>query len=174
MGDANVMTSVDPYWCLDMAATNTNHVTGPVHTYAHYRVGSNTGLIIYNGLDVDYMQNRVTSPDPTSSAYGLYRLFIQELEQPFNPSNLPCGVTVVGISLKQDVESRMLGSTHTMTANLTDQLGAAMAGLEVNFEVIAGPNLGASGVRNPTNGLSDAAGQVQFSYKANCAAGSTP
>ena len=56
VGDANVMTTFDPNWCLDMSATNRNNVTGPVHTYAHYRVGSNTGLIIYNGLDVDYMR----------------------------------------------------------------------------------------------------------------------
>lgn len=166
VGDANVMTTFDPNWCLDMSATNRNNVTGPVHAYAHYRVGSNTGLIIYNGLDVDYMNDQEVSPDPTSSAYGLYRIFIQEIEQPFNPSNLPCGVTVVGITLTQDVASEILGNTHTVTATLTDLLGKPMDGLEVTFDVIAGPNIGVTGVRNPTDGISDTAGQVQFTYSA--------
>jgi hypothetical protein len=123
-------------------------------------------LIIYNGLDVDYMNDQTVSPNPSSSAYGLYRLFIQELEQPFNPSNLPCGVTVVGITLTQSSETEMMGASHTVTAALKDQLGAPMEGLEVTFDVIAGPNMGTTGLRNPTDGLSDTAGQVQFTYSA--------
>ena len=33
VGDMNVMVTYDPNWCVDMAGTNTNNVSGPVHTY---------------------------------------------------------------------------------------------------------------------------------------------
>ena len=75
-------------------------------------------------------------------------------------------MTVVGITLTQNTVSEFLGTTHTVTARLTDQLGEPMEGLEVTFDVIAGPNIGATGARNPTDGISDSAGQVEFTYSA--------
>jgi hypothetical protein len=48
--DTQVMTSNDPNWYVDMYGINANNVGGPAHTYAFY----GAGLIIYNGLDVDY------------------------------------------------------------------------------------------------------------------------
>ena len=86
VGDANVMTTRDPAWCLHMSATNVNLVSGPAHTYA--RVGQ--GLLIYNGFDVDYMPN-----DPPNT---LTKLWTLELKVPFDPtprSALPCRVPVV-------------------------------------------------------------------------------
>ena len=88
VGDSNVMTTHDPNWCIDMAATNINSVTGPVHTYA--KVGGDVGLIIYNGFDTDPM---VSLPDTTGRGY-LRKVFVQELLAPFNPSNLPCSAPV--------------------------------------------------------------------------------
>jgi hypothetical protein len=89
VGDANVMTTFDSHWCVDMSATNINNVTGPVHTYA--KVGGDIGLIIYNGFDTDAM---TASPGVTGPGY-LRKLFVQELLAPFNPSSLPCGTPVV-------------------------------------------------------------------------------
>ena len=88
VGDMNVMTTRDPAWCLDMEGTNVNTVTGPVHTYARY----GNGFIIYNGFDVDEMP----SYDVPN---GITKVWIQELQAPFNPSpepDLPCGILVVG------------------------------------------------------------------------------
>jgi hypothetical protein len=72
VGDMNVMVTRDPNWCLDMEGTNALAVEGPVHTYATYY----NGLIIYNGLDVDYMGWGTTDLD---------KIWELELEQRWNP-----------------------------------------------------------------------------------------
>ena len=94
VGDMNVMTTLDPAWCLDMTGTNATPATGPVHTYARY----GNGLFIYNGFDVDDMP----SGDVPN---GLQKTWIQELQAPFNPSpeaDLPCGIPVVGPPARVD------------------------------------------------------------------------
>lgn len=93
VGDANVSVTRDPNWCVDMTATNALLAAGPVHTYA--REGS--GLIIYNGLDMDYMGDPLDS-DPTSPSgvTHLERIWLLELLQPVNPDNLPCAVRQAG------------------------------------------------------------------------------
>jgi len=48
-------------------------------------------LIIYNGLDVDYMGDEPTPPYPD----GLSKIWLQELQQPFDPDNLLCRRQVV-------------------------------------------------------------------------------
>ncbi|HDL89968.1 MAG TPA: hypothetical protein ENG14_03595, partial [Thermodesulforhabdus norvegica] len=148
VGDMNVMVTFDPYWCIDMSGTNINQVTGPVHTYAKYPAGTDTGLIIYNGLDMDYMPNS-----------ALLEIWIQELEQSFNPSNLPCGVTVVGITLSPATDTNLVGESHTVTAKITDQLGNSVQGVDVDFEVLSGPNAGETGVDT-----TDASGEATFTY----------
>jgi hypothetical protein len=87
VGDMNVMTTRDSHWCLDMEGTNVADQTGPVHVYARY----GSGLIIYNGLDVDYMGDEPEPPWPN----GLSKIWLQELQQPFNPDNLFCRRQVV-------------------------------------------------------------------------------
>jgi len=77
VGDANVMISRDPRWCADMQATNVNGFSGWTHAYGNY----GSGMLIYNGLDTDYM----------SSNTNLQHLWQFELEQRWNPSDLPCG-----------------------------------------------------------------------------------
>src|SRR5262249_28888384 len=109
VGDANVMTTFDPNWCLDLSATNRNNVTGPVHVYAQFSgAGGHTGLIIYNGLDVDSMPGADTG---STGARNLRKLYVQELQQPFDPSGLPCGVPVVGISIAPDTASNPAGTS---------------------------------------------------------------
>lgn len=150
VGDMNVMTTFDPNWCVDMSGTNFLGVTGPVHTYAKYPTGTDTGLFIYNGLDVDTIGFGINS---------LKKIWVQELQQPFNPSNLPCGVTVVGITLTPPNATNEVGQTHTVTATLIDLLGNPQPGITVNFSVISGPN-------SPLNGsaMTNASGQATFTY----------
>jgi len=159
VGDMNVMTTYDPNWCLDMSGTNVLQVTGPVHTYAKYPAGTDMGLVIYNGLDLDQMSNY---------NYGnqLRKIWAQELQQPVNPSNLPCGFTVVGITLEPATAGpNCVGDEHTVMATLTDLLGSPQEGIEVTFTVTVGPNAGVSGTcAANADCTSDANGEVSFTY----------
>ena len=94
-----------------MSATNasTPPITGPVHTYAKYPSGTDTGFIIRNGLDVDTMPSG--TPGGTNGPSMLRKIYVQELLQPFNPSNLPCGFTVVGITLAPPSATNTVGQT---------------------------------------------------------------
>jgi hypothetical protein len=152
VGDMNVMTTYDPNWCVNMSGTNALGVTGPVHTYAKYPAGTDSGLIIYNGLDQD------ACPGNTY----LVKMWTQELRQPFNPSNLPCGVTVVGITISPMQATNLVGTTHTVTATLADLQGVPQPGITVEFSVEDGPNAGSTGTA-----VSDANGQASFTYAGN-------
>ncbi len=85
-GDMNVMTTFDTHWCLSMSGQNASPAQGPVHTYATL----GTGLIIWNGLDVDAMDPS-TIPDSSTAEGNLAKLWLQELQV----TTLPCTVTVV-------------------------------------------------------------------------------
>jgi hypothetical protein len=133
VGDMNVMTTLDSHWCLDMSGTNYLQVTGPVHTYARY----GAGLIIYNGLDMDYLQYYDDAE--------LKKIWEQELRVAFNPtpvSDLPCGIVVTGISLTPVIATNPLNVNHTVTARVTDLLGNGVPDIPVTFEIISGPNAG--------------------------------
>jgi hypothetical protein len=79
VGDANVLVTEDPRWDVDIRATNSQNVNGAVHAYA-----TDGGLIIYNGLDDDAFE--YTFP----AAVGWpSKLWYQELDQQWNPDNLP-------------------------------------------------------------------------------------
>jgi len=158
VGDMNVMTTFDPNWCLDMSGTNAIGVTGPVHTYAKYPTGTDTGLFIYNGLDQDFQYQGFVNAN-------LKKIWVQELQQPFNPSNLPCGVTVVGITLTPPTDENEVGQDHTVTATLKDLLGVPQPGVLVTFTVLSGPNAGASGTCSVNaDCTTDANGEVSFTY----------
>jgi hypothetical protein len=90
---------------------------------------------------------------------------LQELQQPLNPSNLPCGFTVVGITIEPLTDENVIGEDHTVTATLTDLLDNPQPGILVTFEVVSGPNAGASGTCSPNADCTTAAsGQVSFTY----------
>jgi len=153
VGDMNVMTTFDPNWFVDMSGTNILGITGPVHTYAKFPAGTDDGLFIYNGLDMDYM------------SYGskhLRKIWVQELQQVFNPSDLPSGFTVVGITLGPSGVENTVGQSHTVTARLTDLLGIPQPDIQVTFNVISGPNIGLNGL-----GTSDSDGYASFTYSGN-------
>ena len=157
VGDMNVMTTLDPRWCVDMSGTNAISVTGAVHTYADFPAGTDAGLIIYNGLDMDYLEY-YGDPD-------LRKIWVQELQQPFNPSGLPCLVPVLGIGLDPDSDENEVGEDHTVTATLTDLLGSPQPDILVTFTVISGPNAGASGTCSVNaDCTTDANGEVSWTY----------
>jgi hypothetical protein len=163
VGDMNVMTTFDPNWFLDMSGTNILGITGPVHTYAKYPSGTDYGLIIYNGMDTDYMSSS-SVPDSSTPDGNFAKIWLQELRQPFNPSQLPGGVPVVGIVLTPSTAQVSVGGTHTVTATITDLLGNPQSGIQVTFSVDSGPNLGRSGVCNPIDCKTNTSGQVSFTY----------
>lgn len=152
VGDMNVMTTHDANWCLDMTGTNVLQVSGPVHTYAKYPAGTDTGLIIYNGLDQDYMGYGLNDPE-------LRKIWVFELQQQFNPSTLPCGYTVVGITLTPASATNSIGTSHTVTATTSDLLKNPLPGQVVTISIIAGPNAGSS-----VQGTTNAQGQVLMNY----------
>jgi len=155
VGDMNVMTTKDSHWCLAMSGTNANQVSGPVLAYAKYPAGTDSGLFIYNGFDHDDLYSGGNA--------NLRKVWVLELQQPFNPSNLPCGVAVVGITASPATATNQIGTTHTVTAKVVDQTGKAQSAITVTFSV-TGTNANASGTCNPSTCKTDSTGQVAFTY----------
>jgi uncharacterized protein (TIGR03437 family) len=162
VGDMNVMTTKDSHWCLSMSGTNALNVTGPVHAYAKYPSGTDSGLFIYNGLDQDDNNN---NGNP-----NLRKLWFLELQQAFNPSSLPCGVAVVGITLSVNNSTPPVGAQVTGTARVVDQLGQAQANITVTF-TLTGVNGSATGACSPSGCKTDANGQVGFTYTGSAGTG---
>src|SRR3989442_8694087 len=162
VGDANVFVTFNQNWCTDLRALNTLGVNGPVQTYA--RLGS--GLIIYDGLDKDFMRSG-SGFDKASliGAVHLQRIWLLQLLQPFNPDSLPCGVKVFGLSLMPKTATNPGGSTHTVTAHVTTN-ASPTPGVTVTFTVTLGPTVGTTGT-----GVTNASGDATFTYTSNGAAG---
>lgn len=156
VGDMNVATTLDPNWCVDMSGTNAINITGAVHIYANSPSGTDFGLIIYNGLDQDFL---------VIDDANLRKIWVQELQQPFNPSGLPCRIRVIRIDLDPKTDANFVGEDHTVTATLTDLLGVPQPGIPVTFTVLSGPNAGAGGTCSVNaDCTSDANGLVSFTY----------
>lgn len=92
VGDANVFTTFDPGWFIDLKGTNILGVNGPVQAYANL----GDGLIIYSGLDKDFLPSGSFDPTSTSGSTHLARIWMLELLQPWNPDGLPHDNPVVG------------------------------------------------------------------------------
>jgi hypothetical protein len=85
---ANAMLTTSPNWCLDMIGTK-DTASAPVHLYASYTGGGGaTGLIIYNGLDLDLSCGG--PPGTVTACQNLAKIWLQELQQSVDPSCLPC------------------------------------------------------------------------------------
>jgi WD40-like Beta Propeller Repeat len=91
VGDANVVATRDSHWFGDMQATNGRGQTGWTHTYAASPSGA--GLLIYNGLDTDYIGSTSYA---TSGIDWLGKIWYQELKQQWDPSGLPNSVPLAG------------------------------------------------------------------------------
>jgi hypothetical protein len=160
VGDMNVLTTQDPDICLHMSGTNAANETGPTHVY--YFSGS--GLLIYNGFDIDFA-NSATVPDSSTPAGNIAKVWLQELQQPLDGTGLsqPCGHPVVGIVLTPSQATNPVGSSHTVTATVEDQAGNPQPNVAVTFQV-TGANAGASGTCSPASCQTDANGEVTFTY----------
>jgi len=73
--------------------------------------------------------------------------------------------TCRNITLTPAQATNPVNTPHTVTATVEDSGQLAQSGVEVTFEVVSGPNLGASGVCSAsTECLTDANGEVSFTY----------
>ena len=71
------------------------------------------------------------------------------------------------LSLAAPPGAGTVGQSQTVMATLKNGNGTPLPGIPVTFQVTAGPNAGATGTTNPANGLTDANGQVTFTYVGN-------
>ncbi len=154
-GDANAMTSSNPNWYVDIVAKNTLGVQGPVHTYAIY----GNGLIIYNGLDIDYLSNSVTIGNANGQQV-LGMIWYLELSGQTLPTS--GSVPVSGLALTPESAINYIGSNHTVTARVTDALAEPVPGVDVDFEITSGINAGLSG-----SGVTDANGEATFTWSSS-------
>jgi len=98
-GDMNVFLTRESCWCGDMLGTNaideegqrmSPGTTGYVHAYSHY----GDGLMIYNGLDIDWMGSSTDPTLDTGTSY-LAKIWLLELEQAWGDTcGLPCGARI--------------------------------------------------------------------------------
>jgi len=154
IGDANVMVTHVADWCTHMVARNLNIVVGPVQTYARY----GSGLIIYNGLDMDYMMGGTIAND-NNGPDNLNYIWYLQLLQPWNPDNLPCGIRTSGITVTPMNSTNPTGTNHTVTATIRDNLANPIPKCLVNFNIYAGPNAGLMGTD-----VTNANGEAYFSW----------
>ncbi len=148
IGDSNTFTSNTGGWCAAIIGTNGQQVTGIQEGYART---SNGGLAIYNGQDFWFTFG------PTSYNKNV---FDNILDQPFNPDKLPCGLPVTGIKLDPATATNPAGTSHTVTATLTDiNTDKPIVGVTVTFTVTSGPNAGKTGTA-----VTDASGIATFTY----------
>jgi hypothetical protein len=71
--------------------------------------------------------------------------------------------TAPNLSLTPPTATNPVGTSHTVTATVTNPDGSPAAGVHVDF-VVTGANAGATGVCNPASCNTNAAGQVTFTY----------
>jgi hypothetical protein len=160
IGDANVMVTFDPNWCSDMVCKNLLATVGPVQTYARY----GNGLIIWNGLDMNYMGYDGIVANDNNGGHNFNYIWYLNLKQQWNPDNLPCGIHTAGITVTPQTSSNAVGTTHTVTATITDNLANPIPGVLVNFTIFLGPSAGTKG-----QDTTDASGQAHFSWSSTVA-----
>jgi len=113
VGDANILTTYSTSWCMDMEAKNILGTTGPVHVYAHY----GSGLMIYCGLDADYMGYGY------AGSAELEQVLLNELAQSWGDEacGLPCGVHIPPGVLEVDKtgDKTTMNVSETVTFTIT-------------------------------------------------------
>ncbi|HJU42376.1 MAG TPA: Ig-like domain-containing protein, partial [Vicinamibacterales bacterium] len=87
---------------------------------------------------------------------------------------IPVGIT---LSPSHAENPAIPGTTHTVTATVEDQQGTPRVGVQVRFEVVSGPNAGFNSTTTPTCNppgcMTDANGQVSWTYPNTTATGGT-
>lgn len=154
VGDANTFTSNAGGWCASIGATNVLGNNGNVEAYART---INGGLALYEGEDFWF----TFGPSP-----HLKQVFDLELAQAFNPDGLPCTNPASGIKLDPATASDPVGTSQVETATVVDSGGQPRAGVTVTFNVLSGPDAGATGTA-----ATNASGQAQFTVTDNTGPG---
>ena len=124
--------------------------------------GTATSVVITGGMlqvgmtytgRVLFVKRTTTDTNSIPGALGLAGFFTQ--------TEFPI-ITLAGAgaicSLTPPLATNDVGATHTVTATVTTN-GIPAVGVTVNFDVISGPNVGAS-----SNNVTDGGGQASFSY----------
>jgi hypothetical protein len=149
VGDCDVMVSFNPAWYIDMTGINVDKVGGPVHTYAFY----GAGVIIYNGLDIDYAG---AAPSNTNGNGAIGMVWWRELT---GPGSIGPGVSVSGLTLTPATATNTVGDLHTVKATVQDSILNPKPGVVVTFTITSGPNAGLTG-----QDTTDANGEATFSW----------
>lgn len=147
VGDSNTFTSNAGGWCAALDGTN---ALGTNSIQVGYVRTANGGLAIYDGQDTWF----TFGPNAFDK-----QVFDNMLDQPFNPDSLPCGVPVTGIKLDPLTATNPAGTSHTVTATVSNSTGGPVSGVTVTFTVQSGPNAGVTGTA-----VSDASGHATFTY----------
>lgn len=145
VGDSNTFTSNVGGWC---AALEGGNILGTNDIQVGYARTGNGGLAIYDGQDTWF----------TFGANAFDKsVFDNILDQPFTPDSLPCGIPVTGIKVDPSTATNPAGTSHTVTATVTDSSGNPQAGITVTFNV--------SGTNTATGtAVTDASGHATFTY----------
>ena len=129
-GDQNVFIAKDPCWCGDMIGTNAIDATGAEaapgttgysHAYHHY----NKGLIIYNGLDIDYLS---AGSDPTADTGRghLAKIWLLELNQTWDNTT---GTDLCGLPCEAPIPTPTPTPTPTAVPTLQPPALIVLAGI---------------------------------------------
>jgi len=153
VGDLNVMTTYNSNWYIDLFGINVNNVGGPGHTYAFY----GSGLIIFNGLDVDYTGG--SAPTNANGAGALGILWWREL----CGQTLGQGPNVNGLTVTPATATNVVNTQHTVTATVRNtQNNNPIANVVVTFTITSGPSTGVTG-----QATTNAQGQATFTWSSS-------
>jgi hypothetical protein len=158
-----------------MRGVNVNQKSGYALMYT--KIGALTGapdaLIVYCGLDTDYIGEDIYSP-PGSGYYegakALQKVLALQLAHGWGPAGSPevadlgCQVPVGNLTLTPATAENEINKPHTVTAtasfyDFSSGQTVPVPGVTVTFLVTSGPNSGTTGT-----GVSDAQGQTTFTY----------
>jgi hypothetical protein len=117
VGDANVLFSNDPRWDKDIVATNDQNVEGAVDAYAE-----DGGLILYDGFDTDDIESTFESGHA-----WLQKIWYDELNEQWDPANLPHSTPLVGASGHCGYDSIKVGVVTVCAEHISGQGTETMA-----------------------------------------------
>ena len=164
VGDANILTTYSTSWCKDMTAINVLGAVGPVHVYARY----GSGLMIYCGLDADYMGLGYTG------STELEQVLLNELAQSWGNETcgLPCGDPTTSVVLEVnktgDKTTMNVNETVTFTITVTNNGTAPITG--ITLQDILPPELSTPGPTTWTIGTLNAGATVTMTLSATAIA----
>ncbi len=147
VGDANVLFSNDPRWDRDIEATNDQNVRGAVDAYAQ-----DGGLILYDGFDTDDIESTFESGNA-----WLQKIWYDELNQQWNPDNLPHSTPLTGPSGHCGYDSITVGVVLVCAEHISGSPGETEASGSVVLDGGVSVGNGPVTIDQETKRISDAA-----------------